>query len=121
MLSTYADRTKKLATGKMVRVKEGDKNALTQAYLEHAFENVVNTFANEIEESIREYLWDGLYENSELITEELLTLGYFEETFERTDESKEFVSFQEESQGYKTRKYNKNKDKYWSKIQSSKK
>ena len=114
MLSTYADRTRRLATGKMVRVKEGDKSALTQAYLEHAFENVVNTFAHEIEESISEYLWDGLYENSELITKELLYLEYFEETFERTDEGNEFGSLQEGSKGYKTRKYNKKKDKYWS-------
>ena len=80
MLQTYADRTRRLPVGKMVKVVSSKKNEAIDNYLQDALDKIISTFENEIEESIRCYLWDGLYENSHNITEDLIRLGYFEET-----------------------------------------
>tara|TARA_B110000967_G_C18825579_1_gene531179 strand:+ start:905 stop:1297 length:393 start_codon:yes stop_codon:yes gene_type:complete len=115
MLNEYADNTRKLPVGKMVNVVKGNKNEATEDYLQDALDKIARTFQSEIEESIRSYLWDGFYENSHVITEDLIRLGYFKETSKQ--DIKEETKYVEESE---RRPYTK-KSKFWKdKYQSNK-
>jgi len=107
MLQTYADRTRRLPVGKMVKVVSSKKNEAIDNYLQDALDKIISTFENEIEESIRCYLWDGLYENSHNITEDLIRLGYFEETTLKKENN--FEKYGEETE---RRQYEK-KSKFW--------
>jgi len=107
MLQTYADRTRRLPVGKMVKVVSSKKNEAIDNYLQDALDKIISTFENEIEESIRCYLWDGLYENSHNITEDLIRLGYFEETTLKKENN--FEKYGEETE---RRPYEK-KSKFW--------
>lgn len=109
MLQTYADRTRRLPVGKMVKVVSSKKNEAIDNYLQDALDKIISTFEAEIEESIRCYLWDGFYENSHIITEDLIRLGYFEETFVKEEEEKLEKYRKEESE---RRPYEK-KSKFW--------
>lgn len=107
MLQIYADRTRRLPVGKMVKVVSSKKNEAINNYLQDALDKIISTFENEIEESIRCYLWDGLYENSHKITEDLIRLGYFEETTLKKENNLEKYGEKTERRQYEK------KSKFW--------